>query len=95
MIFDALQIAVYMGFTDIYLIGVDMTKGVDYAADNSHFYKGRGKKVTVGSGNQESTIRAFAMAYKLLEPRGIRLRNATREVWWDEIPRVDFDSLFD
>lgn len=94
VIYDALQIAVYMGFSEIYLLGVDLSDGINYQSDGAHFYKSPNSKESLGGGDIKRTRRCFGEAQKLLEKRGVKLSNATRGAVWTNVSLVDFDQLF-
>lgn len=99
--FISIQLAIYMGFKEIYLLGVDfqysyiMDKhghfktqpGVkDYFNGDSH-----GKAVQ----NLEPTRNAYQVARKYCDAHGIVIKNATRGGKLEVFERVDFDSLFE
>ena len=94
VLYDALQIASYMGFSEIYLIGADMSVGVAGNSQANHFYKAEKKvQIPVGVWDPTTAIEAFGAAHDVLKQQGIRFENATRNAWWDNVPRVEFDSL--
>lgn len=95
VVYDAIEIAAYMGFSDIYLLGVDMTSGVRASDPNYHFYKGADpvSNVYVDSATGQAR-KLIGFAGQELEKRGQHLYNATRGGELEELPRVDFDSLF-
>lgn len=95
VVFDAIQIAYYMGFSEIYLLGVDMTTGIRCEEDGSHFYKIPDKKEVLGLGNMLEARRCLVYAEQTIEELGRKLRNATRGGELDEVTRVNFDELFD
>lgn len=90
----AVNLAVYMGFKDIYIIGADC----NFESDKMHFipnpfdskgsHKGRLSNEVDLSISGYKTLKAFA------EYRGINVYNATRGGHLDVFERVDFDSLF-
>lgn len=86
-----LQLAVYMGFSEIYLLGVDCNyvKG----SKNNHFISDaekddRDHKVDV-------MVKAYEYAKKYADSHDIKIYNATRGGMLEVFERVDFDSLFD
>lgn len=83
-----MQIAAYMGFSEIYLLGVDC----DYPNDSSsHFY---GNDFDEGGDPMWiRPIRAFKSAKKYADTHGIKIYNATRGGKLEVFERVDFDSL--
>ena len=89
----ALQIAVYMGFSDIYLLGIDCTMASD--SSKQHFiseYDSKGNDT--GSLNVSQNILAYMSARDYAEQNGINVINATRGGALEVFKRVDFDTLF-
>ena len=90
-----MQIAVYMGFTDIYFIGVDMTSNMKADDVRFHFYGNKDTNMNpIANSSTRLARKCLKVADDLLRPRGICLYNATRGGELEELPRVDFDSLF-
>ena len=94
-----IQLAVYMGFKEIYLLGVDHNYSVTYAPDGNiekqegvqdHF----SKKDYIANIPQiyRSTL-AYKAAKKYADGHGIKIYNATRGGRLEVFERVDFDSL--
>ncbi len=94
VIYDALQIAVYMGFKEIYFLGVDMTSNARPEDEGVHFYKSPDVNEKLLKGNFNEALNALEHAKNVLEERGVKLRNATRGGELEVFERVDFDSLF-
>ncbi len=94
VVYDAIQIALYMGFQEIYLLGVDMTAGIRYQDEGAHFYKSPDTNENLGKGNTPEAKKCLGYAAEVIEKTGKKLRNATRGGELDEVIRVDFDSLF-
>ncbi|SCW81895.1 Protein of unknown function DUF115 [Lachnospiraceae bacterium C10] len=93
VLYDALQIAVYMGFSEIYLLGADMSVGLLGNSEGKHFYGAEQMKIPIGVWDPTSSIEIFGEAHVKLKERGIKFENATRNVWWDNVPRTSFDRL--
>lgn len=102
--YTAAQIAAYMGFTEIYFIGVDHhfqisqnNKGEivvdntvkDYFTDK---YNEDKDKLYIPN-TEKSTLTYIAMKHHC-DRRGIKVYNATRGGKLEVFPRVDFDALF-
>lgn len=86
--YSALQIAVYMGFKEIYLIGCDC----DYSGPQKHFADyGRD-----GSSYDPTTNMklGFQAAKEYCDTHGIKIYNATRGGKLEIFERVNFDDLF-
>jgi hypothetical protein len=108
---DLIQVAVYCGFAEIYLLGVDndSTTLKVLSETAKHFYKNdvnrgldaeikkQGERSTLDAQkrNHQMDLRAFESAKKACEARGIKIRNATRNEAKGVFERTDFDSLFD
>lgn len=94
--YSILQIAVYMGFKEIYLMGVDC----DYQQPKKYFQedKNRGEEKYFTQKFLASNTEKFISAYKVsklyADKHGIKIYNATRGGKLEVFERVDFDSLF-
>jgi len=101
--YTSLQWAYYMGFAEIYLLGVDFSFSVPKADENgvivsdresNHFaknYRAPGERWVVPRLDlQEQALR---YAHGWLDERGVRVFNATRGGKLEVFPRVDFDEL--
>lgn len=90
----ALQLAAYMGFSEIYLIGVDCC--LYGSKEKQHFVEEyddkETKKVDLPVDNN---ILAYQAAKKYADEHGIKIYNATRGGKLEVFERVDFDSLFE
>ena len=104
VVYTAIQIAVYMGFKEIYLIGVDHhfhttldrtgkihidESAKDYFVDDYNKLR-KGKLLP----NVDCSTMAFETARKYAEAHGISIYNATRGGKLEVFPRVNFDSLW-
>ena len=103
----SLQMALYMGFENIYLIGCDNgTRYTDYKRfqEQGHFYEERlspeaqdfydNHKFQNLDRIFENTEKAYLSAKQNAEKRGINIYNATRGGCLEVFSRVDFDELF-
>lgn len=96
VIYECIQIAVYMGFKTIYLLGVDMSKErKDAAEEGQHFYSSPNVFENLGKGNREGAIAALEVAKKNADCLGVKIYNATRGGELEVFERVDIDSLFE
>ena len=90
----AIQLAVYMGFKEIYLLGVDC----NYTGLQAHF--GESGNSLMKQGEMTAAFAAFQQqkayecAYEALEGTDISIYNATRGGKLEVFKRVDFDLLF-
>ena len=105
----AIQIALYMGFKEIYLLGIDGCN--DKATKASHFYD-RQKSLVDELGEAPADVLSdfyklgtelraflslldeFSLLRKFAENNGCNIYNATRGGVVEAFTRVDFDSLF-
>jgi hypothetical protein len=104
-----IQLAVYMGFKKIYLIGVDNHYAVNKQRDGSieinkellgkdHFndtyYKSIESTKQVPN-NVYSMTQAYMSAKQYCDQKGVKIYNATRGGKLEVFPRVNLDDLFD
>lgn len=95
VIYDAMQIAVYMGFSEIILLGVDMTF-TKQGENIPHFYKSNEKEDNnFTKGNIKNIMETFSIARTIMERKGIKIKNATRGGNLEVLERIEFDKLFD
>lgn len=98
--YSCLQLAAYMGFSEIILIGhdhsfpltVDDYGQLVYEDVDSHFIKTYGKNLYLVNLDQCTT--AYISARKYAEQHNIKILNATRGGKLEVFERVDFASLF-
>lgn len=90
----ALQMAAYMGFDEIYMLGADCT--VDNSQKKQHFVENYDDdKASKAYGlDLVQLFKAYEAAKQYCEQHGIKLCNATRGGALEILERVDFDSLF-
>lgn len=95
VIYHCFQLATYMGFKEIYLIGVDFNISGNYKNVNNHFiqnYYDSNSQTSVFY--EDEQLRSYEAAKKYADEHGIKIYNATRGGKLEIFPRVDFDSLF-
>lgn len=95
VIYDALQIAVYMGFSEIYLIGVDLGVAPIGEGEQLHFYDEDLSNFTSVNWDTIPMARAFGAAHSILLERGVVFKNATRNAWWKDVPQIEIERLMD
>lgn len=101
---EIIQFAYYMGFSEIYLIGVDfsyaVTRKVDsrsysYQGENNYFIPGYLKPGEVADmPNINANLLGFQAARDTIEANGRRIYNATRGGKLEVFERIDLDALF-
>lgn len=89
----ALQLAVYMGFTEIYLLGVDhgLPKNAQAGQTKNHFYAD--SKSDKANLDFEISTASYQKAKEYAEKHGIKIYNATRGGNLEVFERVDIDML--
>lgn len=89
--YSMLQLAVYMGFKEIYLVGCDC----NYSADptQQHFIESGHFDHTFATAGYRM-IKAFEAANKKLKKTDIKIYNATRGGMLEVFPRVNLTELF-
>lgn len=97
--FTAIQMAIYMGFKEIYLLGVDFNYSVRRDAkgrilrDDSVKDYFDGKKYMSTVLNYESALYAYQQAKNYADARGIKIYNATRGGKLEVFERADLDDV--
>lgn len=104
VVIDMIQFAYYMGFSKVYIIGVDFSynmKSVDEKSKtfvnggNNYFIQGYAKPgEVINLGNQQSNILGFQAARKAFEEDGREIYNATRGGKLEVFERRDLDEVF-
>lgn len=94
--YACLQIAVYMGFSEIYLIGVDFNYSADVYSAQNHFpgYQSENKPVRLNEVRPDLVALAYKKAGLYGKKHGTEIYNATRGGKLEIFPRAEFDSLF-
>lgn len=86
----ALQLAAYMGFGEIYLLGVDC----NLHKETKHFIEGYACN-KFDDNDQVFVLNAYRAAEKYSRENNFRIYNATRGGELEIFERVDFDGLFE
>ncbi len=103
VLYFMMQIAAYMGFSEIYLLGCDCnysyTKTSDgtikKTGDKDYFMEGYEERKGVQPFNQfDVVLPDYVAAKKYCDTHDIKIYNATRGGKLEVFERVDFDSLF-
>lgn len=95
VVYCALQLAVYMGFDEIYIIGADCEYKGNGRSEKDHFIPNYfNKDGAVGNLIPEKMFAAYRVARKYAEEHGIKIYNATRGGKLEVFERVNFDDLF-
>ncbi len=90
--YDALQLAVYLGFSEIYLIGQDCCN-YDYNPEHQHFVK---EYSTRRIDLRDELLNSYEVAKAFADEHpSVKIYNATRGGKLEAFKRVDFDSLFE
>jgi len=102
--YTAIQIAVYMGFKDIYLIGVDHSFSVSKNEKGEIIRDPNAKDYFTDKYNKDKddlfvpivdlSTQAFQSAKEYADTHDVNIYNATRGGKLEVFPRVELDSLF-
>lgn len=92
VVYSMLQIAVYMGFKEIYLLGCDCNYSDD--RNKQHFVETGVFDPTYKTAG-ERMIFAYKKAKQYADKHGIHIYNATRGGMLEVFPRVDLDDVLD
>ena len=102
---EMMQFAYYMGFQEIYLIGVDFSYAINsplngktyaYQGENNYFIKDYLKQGEVAAiPNLTANLLAFHAAKTAFESSGRTVNNATRGGKLEVFERIDLDVLFE
>lgn len=104
----AIELAIYMGFKEIYLLGVDNNYAIkvdkkgriynDPTVKSSYFKGMKDSSGKLGDGfsvqSVETANNSYEMCKKFAEEKGVRIYNATRGGKLEVFERIDFDSIF-
>ncbi|MEH2947663.1 6-hydroxymethylpterin diphosphokinase MptE-like protein [Sporofaciens sp. JLR.KK001] len=90
--YTCMQLAVYMGFTEIYLLGVDFSYGGNKSGKKyAHFHE---EKELEATGFAQYDGSAYKAAEVYTKKHGIKIYNATRGGKLEVFERVNFVNLF-
>lgn len=102
--YESVEIAVFLGCREIYVIGCDMSYAVNvdrngriYHNDSNqqHFYADKHETMNKIVPNPTWQLElAWKAAYRFSKEWGFKLYNATRGGYLEELPRINFDLLF-
>ncbi len=87
--YSLLQIAVYMGFKEIYLLGADC----NYPKQGAHHFIEHGHYDPTAEKAGERMMAAYKDAHIYAKSHGIKIYNATRGGMLEEFERVDLDQI--
>ena len=90
-----IQLALYMGFKEIFLLGVDFNYSDDVYSESNHFkgYQKHYKDIRLNEIKPERMLNAYHKAKKIAEAEGKRIYNATRGGKLEVFERRTLDSL--
>ncbi|ELA59272.1 TPA: DUF115 domain-containing protein [Enterococcus faecium] len=91
--YSVIQLAVYMGFSEIYLLGVDC----NYSGPTSHIGVEKGDNSLMNDlkriGPEAQMLCSYAVARENLDALNVKIYNATRGGKMDVFDRVNFDEI--
>ena len=88
--YPCLQLAVYMGFKEIDLLGIDGS----YRQGGTQNYFFESKSADDIEHRADKMMLAYRAAHRYADAHGIKIYNATRGGFVEAFERVDFDGLF-
>lgn len=99
--YAAIQLAVYMGFSEIYLIGVDHNYAATSFKDNhvstsdvaGSYFEGMPTNIKMTKPNTDNATLSFMKAKEYCDSRGIKIVNATRGGKLEVFPRVNLEVV--
>lgn len=97
--FDSIQLAIYMGFTEIYLLGVDFSYSTVIDAQGKEHMNGsaqdyfKGKMPHMSYQLYKTNLHAYQVAKEYCDNHGIIIKNATRGGKLEVFNRINFDEL--
>lgn len=99
--YASMQIAAYMGYSEVYLLGFDHSYALEFdeggnvvskGKQNNHFFKDDVPEDIIA--NVRGMTKAYEAFKRYAKNNGITVKNATRGGKLEVFERVDFDSLF-
>lgn len=87
--YSLIQIAVYMGFEEIYLLGADC----NYSSNSKHHFKEYGHTDPKFSEAHDQMTAAYKVAKEYAEHHNVKIYNATRGGMLEVFERVDLDKV--
>lgn len=96
VMYDTLQIAVYMGFKEIYILGADFNYLNDSAGKGNHVYdyNTSERRKVAGKAYLDVTYNAFEVAKQYADSHEIKIYNATRGGKLEVFERKNLDEVF-
>lgn len=101
VVYSCIQLAVYMGYKEIYLLGLDHNYNAVLKADGTVLKQNVGHNYMDGVEGEtyflpqlDKTELAYLKARKVCEEKGIIIKNATRGGKLEIFERINFDDLF-
>lgn len=91
IVYICIQLAVYMGFSEIFLLGTDFTGIQEHGSKYNHFYA---EKELTSVSYTDQVKAGYERAKRYADEHGIKIYNATRGGKLEIFERKDFDSLF-
>ena len=99
--YAAIQIAVYMGFSEIYLLGVDNNysatsfkgSGISASDVKASYFEGMPSDIKMTKPRPESSEMSFMIAKEYADKHNILIANATRGGKLEVFPRVKLESV--
>lgn len=100
--YASIQIAAYMGFSEIYLLGVDhnystpsfnKNNEVDSKDVKSSYFEGMPSNIKMTKPNTDNATLSFMKAKEYCDANGIKIANATRGGKLEVFPRIQLEEV--
>lgn len=96
VVYSCIQIAIYMGYKEIYIIGADHNYSNNQKDVQNHFHKDYYKgNIRPDNYFKEKAELAYLSARKFAEKNGVKIYNATRGGHLEVFERADLDELLE
>lgn len=97
VMYDAIQLAVYMGYSEIYLIGADFSYLGSPEEKGNHVYDNytTEKRKFSGKSYIDASMKALRLSREYADAHGIKIYNATRGGKLEIFERMDVDIIFE
>ena len=101
--YAAIQLAVYMGFSEIYLLGVDHNYATNSFKDNQvsasdvagSYFAGMPSNIKMTKPNPDNATISFMKAKEYCDAIGVKILNATRGGKLEVYPRITLEDALD
>lgn len=93
VVYSMYQIIAYMGFSEIYVLGMDCSYSMDQDNYEDHYTKEARETVTSWGEVVNNFIKSHTEACWVFKTKGVKVYNTTRGGRLEVFPRVDLDAV--